>query len=63
MSSNDGWATVEVPDNVEYEIEEEVAETPKQEVKQDSEDNNIKELDGIETQGAQKRISKAERAT
>jgi hypothetical protein len=45
-----------VPDNVEYEIEEEVAETPKQEVKQDSEDNNIKELDGIETQGAQKRI-------
>jgi hypothetical protein len=56
MSSNDGWATVEVPDNVEYEIEEEVAETPKQEVKQDSEDNNIKELDGIETQGAQKRI-------
>tara|TARA_R100000805_G_C3613649_1_gene114709 strand:+ start:62 stop:973 length:912 start_codon:yes stop_codon:yes gene_type:complete len=56
MTNKDGWATVEVPEKIEYEVEEEIQETPKQEIKPSEEENNIQELEGIETQGAQKRI-------
>ena len=58
-----GWNDVEVPDQVEYEIEGKEEESPRPEVKTKEVDaqpeasvETIKELDGIETNGAQKRI-------
>ena len=59
MAENDDWGTVEVPEvednKVEYEIEEQ--EEDKVEVKADEVKNEEpKELEGIETAGAQKRI-------
>ena len=62
MAEKDDWGTVEVPDaedKVEYEIEEEVVakEEPKPEVKEDEDKNEEpKELEGIKTSGAEKRI-------
>ena len=63
MAEKDDWGTVEVPDTeedkVEYEIEEEVVakEEEKPEVKEDEVENKKpKELEGIETAGAEKRI-------
>ena len=68
MAEDDNWGTVEVPNNtnedkVEYEIEEEVVEAaqpePEPEVKKEPEvttKEEPKELEGIETAGAQKRI-------
>ena len=64
MAEKDDWGTVEVPDTeedtVEYEIEEEevvAKEETKPEVKEDKVENEeLKELEGIETEGASKRI-------
>ena len=64
MAEKDDWGTVEVPnteDKVEYEIEEEkevvAKEEPKPEVKAEEVNNDEpKELEGIETDGAAKRI-------
>ena len=64
MAEKDDWGTVEVPnteDKVEYEIEEKeevvVKEEPKPEVKAEEVNNDEpKELEGIETDGAAKRI-------
>jgi len=62
MAEEDNWGTVEIPDTkdedkVEYEIEEKAVE---QEVKEESQpeikEEEPKELEGIETAGAQKRI-------
>jgi len=66
MAENDDWGSVEVPENeenkVEYEIEEAVEQVAKEEeeaprVKEDEfQDEEPKELEGIETAGAEKRI-------
>ena len=68
MAEDDNWGTIEVPNNtnedkVEYEIEEKVVEAaqpePAPEVKEEPEvttKEEPKELEGIETSGAQKRI-------
>ena len=66
MAEKDDWGTVEVPnteeDKVEYEIEEPVVEqVAKEEVKPEVKEDEIenekpKELEGIETAGAEKRI-------
>jgi len=65
MAEKDDWGTVEIPnteEKVEYEIEEEVVEQvaeeePKPEVKEDEIKNEEpKELEGIKTSGAEKRI-------
>ena len=68
MAEDDNWGTIEVPNNtnedkVEYEIEEKVVEAaqpePEPEVKDEPEvttKEEPKELEGIETSGAQKRI-------
>tara|TARA_R110000751_G_scaffold66756_3_gene136266 strand:- start:133 stop:1104 length:972 start_codon:yes stop_codon:yes gene_type:complete len=57
------WNDVEVPAKVEYEIEEQeqkvtkpVVETKESLIKAEAPEEDIKELDGIETNGAQKRI-------
>ena len=57
------WNDVEVPEQVEYEIEGKEEEAPRPEVKTkevdaqpEASEETIKELDGIETNGAQKRI-------
>ena len=57
------WNDVEVPAKVEYEIEEQeqkvtkpVVETKESLIKSEAPEEDIKELDGIETNGAQKRI-------
>lgn len=59
MVENDDWSTVEVPQGeVEYEIEEpEVKQQAEEEIKEDAvEVEEPKELEGIETAGAEKRI-------
>ena len=60
MAEKDDWGTVEVSnteDKVEYEIEEKEKVVAKPEVKEDEvEDEEPKELEGIETDGAAKRI-------
>ena len=59
MIENDDWSTVEVSQGeVEYEIEEpEVKQEAKEEIKEnDTEVEEPKELEGIETAGAEKRI-------
>jgi len=59
MIENDDWSTVEVSQGeVEYEIEEpEVKQEAKEEIKEDdTEIEEPKELEGIETAGAEKRI-------
>ena len=66
MAKDDSWETVEIPNNedkVEYEVEEKVVEAaqpePEPEVKEEPEvttKEEPKELEGIETSGAQKRI-------
>ena len=65
MIENDDWSTVEVSQGeVEYEIEED-APPAEQEAKSEvapeaPKKEEIKELDGIETNGAQKRIRQLE---
>jgi uncharacterized protein (DUF3084 family) len=58
--NNDEWGDVTIPEKVEYEIEEDTpppAEQAEPEVKAEApKKEEIKELDGIETNGAQKRI-------
>ena len=60
MAEKDDWGTVEVPnteDKVEYEIEEKEEVVAKPEVKAEEVNNDEpKELEGIETDGAAKRI-------
>ena len=62
MAEKDDWGTVEIPnteEKVEYEIEEEVVakEESKPEIKEDEIKNEEpKELEGIKTSGAEKRI-------
>ena len=56
------WNPVDVPEKVEFEIEgKEDISPPKIKIEEpqsqsEASEDNIKELDGIETQGAQKRI-------
>ena len=58
--NNDEWGDVTIPEKVEYELEEDTpppAEQAEPEVKVEApKKEEIKELDGIETNGAQKRI-------
>ena len=60
MAEKDDWGTVEVPnteDKVEYEIEEKEEVVAKPEAKEEEINNDEpKELEGIETDGAAKRI-------
>lgn len=67
MNNDNGWDTVDSTDNeeIEYEIEEteEIIEVSPEEEKEEKEENREdleedtpKELDGIETKGAEKRI-------
>ena len=63
MAENDDWGSVEVPENeedkVEYEIEDEVVqekELKSSNTKNNTDEENPKELEGIETVGAEKRI-------
>jgi len=61
MSESAEWDNVDVSEKVEYEIEKNVEQNsqPKKELKTtevESEKEQVKELDGIETSGAQKRI-------
>jgi hypothetical protein len=65
MSDTAEWDDVNVPEKVEYEVEEEKpqkeveaeeASPPPQPEKEEPKQEEIKELDGIETGGAQKRI-------
>tara|TARA_A100001518_G_C1213724_1_gene56391 strand:+ start:650 stop:1588 length:939 start_codon:yes stop_codon:yes gene_type:complete len=62
MAEEDNWGTVEIPDTkdedkVEYEIEEKAVEQEvKKEAQPEIKEEEPKELEGIETAGAQKRI-------
>mgnify|MGYP003635996235 FL=1 len=61
MSESVEWDNVDVSEKVEYEVEENVEQKtqPKKELKTtgvEPEKEQVKELDGIETSGAQKRI-------
>ena len=60
MNNDDGWDTVDstASEEIEYEIEEaeEIIEASPEEKEEDSEEDTPKELEGIETKGAEKRI-------
>jgi len=60
MNNDDGWDAVNSTDSeeIEYEIEEaeEIIEASPEEKEEDSEEDTPKELEGIETKGAEKRI-------
>jgi len=60
MNNDDGWDTVDstASEEIEYEIEEaeEIIEASPEENEEDSEEDTPKELEGIETKGAEKRI-------
>ena len=58
MAENEEWNTVEVPEKIEYEVEDNTTtpDTEEPEVKSSSEEKDPEELDGIQTKGAQKRI-------
>ena len=60
-NENDGWETIEVSEDkkeVDFEIEEEEEQQPVQakEEEQPEQEEKPKELEGIETKGAEKRI-------
>jgi hypothetical protein len=54
MADNEEWNTVEVPEKVEFEVEE--SETQEQKTDSSTEEKEPEELEGIQTKGAEKRI-------